>query len=71
MLYKRKAITRTFKLERATLTHHFSFCNSYSCPIMLYGMRNSSGCSDLCYRLSDYNSTYEQYKKHKLRYIGM
>ena len=40
---------------------------------MMHNQMGDGGvnCIDLCYRLSDYNSTYEQYIKHKLRYIGM
>lgn len=73
MLYKRKAITKTIKLIRVSREPKSPFCDSYKCLIMMHNQRGDGGvnCIDLCYRLSDYNSTYEQYIKHRLRYIGM
>lgn len=74
MLYKRKAITEKFRLRRINRITQDPFCNDLICTVMLDGgviNKCRCGCIDLCYRLSDYNSTYEQYIKHKLRYIGM
>lgn len=69
MLYKRKAITERFRLRRTKRDNGTSAYCIWVCPRMT--REGNSTCSDLCYRLSDYNSTYEQYIKHKLRYIGM
>lgn len=69
MLYKRKAITKRFKLKRAERNNGSSAYCIWVCSRMA-GDGNSI-CSDLCFKLSDYNKTYERYIKHKFRYIGM
>lgn len=72
MLYKRKVITKTFKLKRTNRVPEFPFCNS-KCSIMMHNQRGDGGinCIDLCYRLSEFDTSYKQYIRHKLRYIGM
>lgn len=74
-LYKRKVITKAFKLKRTNRVPEVPFCNS-KCSVRMHNQRGDGGinCIDLCYlcyRLSEFDTSCEQYIKHKLRYIGM
>lgn len=69
MLYKRKAITKEFKLKRINRETGTPFCTP--CPLIVQRGDGGIDCINLCYRLSDFNGTYKQYIMHKLRYIGM
>lgn len=74
MLYKKKAITKKFILRRTPVKFGVgAYCSSSRCSITAQrgALGRDCGCIDLCYKLSDFNSTYEQYVKHKLRYIGI
>ena len=71
MLYKRKAITKKFRLRRIKKEAGIPFCTSYKCPLMVQRGDGGIECIDLCYKLSDFNGTYKQYIGHSLRYIGM
>lgn len=69
-LYKRKIITKTVKLKRIKRYTGSPFCDSDICQMMKDGNR-WDGCIFLCYRFSDFDSSYYNYERHMLRYIGM
>lgn len=71
MLYKRKIITKTVKLKRIKrYTRILPFCDSTICQIMRNGNKWPE-CIFLCYKFSDYDTTFYNYERHNLRYTGM
>lgn len=70
MLYKRKIITKTVKLKRIKRYTGIPFCAPYICQIMRNGNRWPE-CILLCYKFSDFNTTFYNYDRHNLRYTGM
>lgn len=70
MLYKRKVITKTVKLKRIKRYTGIPFCASDICQIMRNGNKWPE-CIFLCYRFSDFDTTFDNYERHNLRYIGM